>query len=82
MTTKLQKFLAQLTKAEKRVVDRTIDQVTSGDVTGLQIVKLKGSTNIYRVRKGRIRIIYRSLENKEVEIVQVSRRDDKTYRDF
>lgn len=82
MTTKLQKFLKGLTASERQVVDETVKMIVKGRLEGLQVAKLVGSANIYRVRKGRLRIIFRKTPTKEPEIIQVSKRDDKTYKDF
>ena len=45
------------------------------------IKKLKGREDIFRVRKGNLRIIYR-IEKEEIFILTVERRSEKTYRDY
>lgn len=82
MTTKLQKFLSKLSKSERQTVDKTIEMIVCGKLKSLNPAKLSGTQNVYRVRRGRIRIIFRKSANKEAEIIQVSKRNEKTYKDF
>ena len=55
--------------------------LVSGDVSTLDIKKLKGVDDIYRVRIGNLRIIFKK-EPKDIRILDIGRRDENTYRDF
>lgn len=57
-------------------------RVLVGDLKGLNISQLKGSLNTFRVRKGKFRVIYTVNRDGRVEILSVTRRDEKTYRDY
>ena len=46
------------------------------------IVKIKGTSNQYRVRIGRFRVIFHYTSTGEIELDTVRLRDEKTYRDF
>lgn len=46
----------------------------------LDIKVLKGYKNIYRVRKGRMRIIFEVTKKQTVIILGVERRSEKTYK--
>ena len=81
MTDKIAKELAKLSKKERGMVKDILLQLQAGDTKGLQITKLKGHQGIYRVRKGRLRIIYRQSEI-GTRILVIERRSEKTYRDF
>mgnify|MGYP001580182985 CR=1 FL=1 len=48
---------------------------------GLDIKKLKGRDDIYRARKGKIRIIYR-VDDKQIYVLAIEKRSDNTYRDL
>jgi mRNA interferase RelE/StbE len=75
---KLDKFLFKLEKKIREVVKKSMFLIMSGDFSTLDIKKLKGSQNRYRVRVGRVRIIFdqTSIGNK---IQDISFRDDNTY---
>lgn len=78
---KIQKALAKLTAKEREMVRQIFKQLLVGNNFGLQIQKLKGHQEIFRVRKERLRIIYRQTEN-DVNVLTIERRSDNTYRDF
>lgn len=75
---KLDKFLFKLDKKTRLVVKKFITLIILGDFSRLDIKKLKGNGNRYRVRVGRVRIIFdqTSIGNK---IQDISFRDDNTY---
>ena len=81
MTTKIQKFLVKLSRHEKDFVADLIEKVVFGKTTGFNIKKLEGHSSTYRLKKGDFRIIY-SKNDSGIEIVSVTRRSEKTYRDF
>lgn len=78
---KIAKFLRKLNQTELEIVCRAIEQILSGDDKNLDIKKLKGFEDIYRVRIRDIRIIYRQTNN-DVTLIEISRRDEKTYRKY
>jgi mRNA-degrading endonuclease RelE of RelBE toxin-antitoxin system len=79
---KIAKLLAKLSRPELLSVKNITSKITKGDTKGLDIKKLKGETDIYRVRKGQLRIIFQKRANQEVELLQISRRSEKTYKNF
>lgn len=52
-----------------------------GALGNLQIKKLKGCEDIYRVRKGDLRIIFRK-DHDDIFILAIERRSDTTYHEF
>lgn len=78
----IQKNLLKFSNLERRLTDSLIDKIKLGHIQGLNIKKLAGMENIYRVRKGNIRIIYRKHKDKEIEWIDITKRSDKTYRKF
>ena len=81
MTDKISKELAKFSVKERQLVKEILLQLKAGNLQGLRIAKLKGHQDIYRVRKGRLRIIYQQLDT-GMQIIAIERRSEKTYRDF
>jgi mRNA-degrading endonuclease RelE of RelBE toxin-antitoxin system len=81
MTDKISKELAKLSTKEKAVLKAILLHLKSGDIQGLNITKLKGHQDIFRTRKGRLRVIY-SQSDRGIKILAIERRSEKTYRDF
>lgn len=76
---KIAKALEKFNTDERNKIKAILLKINSGVFTGLDIKKLKGHDNIFRVRKGKIRIIYRINQNNNIYILTVERRSDKTY---
>ena len=78
---KIEKALKKLNAKERDSIKKILLQLNKGDVGGLEFTKLKGSKDIFRVRKGSMRIIFK-LTNGEVFILAVERRSERTYKGF
>jgi mRNA-degrading endonuclease RelE of RelBE toxin-antitoxin system len=76
---KITKALRKLTLKERERIKQILRQLNSRDISGLDVKKLKGRDDIFRLRKGDIRIIYR-LTEKEIFILAIERRNEKTYK--
>ena len=75
---KISKFLKKLPKDSRYLLEQLISQILIGDLSGLDVKKLKGEINLFRVRKGDLRIIF--LKTKDtVRIIDIDRRNDTTY---
>ena len=75
---KITKFLKKLSKKEQKTLGYIVDQVSRGDISGLDVKKLKGEKNIFRVRQGNLRLIFLRIKD-EVRVISVGRRNDNTY---
>jgi mRNA-degrading endonuclease RelE of RelBE toxin-antitoxin system len=75
---KIQKVLAKLSDKERKQIKSILEKLSFGKIESLDVKKLKGREDIYRVRKGKIRIIYRQNE-KNIYILTIERRSDNTY---
>jgi len=64
--------------AQKLII--TMELIFKEQFDDLNIKKLKGYKNIFRVRVGDYRIIYK--KDKNVKVLFVGRRDEKTYKQF
>lgn len=76
---KIEKALRRLNTKERLEIKEVLIKVDSGNLKGLDVKKLKGRDDIFRVRKGGLRIIYR-LENKKIFILSIDRRHENTYK--
>jgi len=81
MADKIKKLLAKLNTQERELVKLLILRVKLDDTLGLDIKQLKGHTDLFRVRKGRLRIVYKKDANSFL-IVRIDRRNEKTYKDL
>ena len=78
---KLSRALGRLSTKERKQVKGILLQLTIKNFLGLNIKKLKGRNDIYRVRKGDLRIIYRIVKER-IFILTIERRSGKTYRRY
>ena len=76
---KIAKALVQLTEKEWKAVADILKKISVGNVSGSDVKKLKGRDDIFRIRKGDIRIVYRVVEGK-IFLLLIERRSEKTYR--
>jgi mRNA-degrading endonuclease RelE of RelBE toxin-antitoxin system len=74
----IDKFLQKLPERERIWAQETIEKLVSGKTEGLDVKKLRGREDIFRVRKGDIRIIYMK-KHERVIVLFVGRRNDRTY---
>lgn len=77
---KISKFLNKLNQKERGVVKDILEKIKKGEIEDLDMKKLKGLDNCFRVRKGEIRIIYRIDEASNVAVLSVERKNDNTYK--
>lgn len=78
---KIKKFLKKLTAEEHLVVINLIEKIISGDLEQLDVKRLQGYSDIYRVRKGNLRVIFRKTAA-DTLIMEITRRSDTTYRKY
>ncbi|MCX6702530.1 MAG: type II toxin-antitoxin system RelE/ParE family toxin [Candidatus Wolfebacteria bacterium] len=76
----IEKALKKLTSKEKSEVEKILRRLKDGNFIGLDVKKLKGREDVFRVRKGNVRIIYRVADSKEIYILAIERRAEKTYK--
>lgn len=76
---KCDKYLKKLLPKERDVIITILEQIQKRNMKGLDIKKLKGYDNYFRVRKGNTRIIFH-LDINGVPIIEgIERRRDTTY---
>lgn len=75
---KVQKFIRKLSKSEAERVFDVIKRIQAGELSALDVHKLKGDSDRYRVRLGRVRILFTKISTRN-EITRVEFRSDHTY---
>ena len=78
---KVKKALRKLTEKERKIVKNILEKVNKEVFNNLDIKKLKGYNDIFRIRKRDIRIIFRKTD-KGFFILSIERRTEKTYKKF
>jgi|AntRauTorckE6833_2_1112554.scaffolds.fasta_scaffold04658_8 mRNA interferase RelE/StbE len=78
---KIDKFIKKLNLKKAERIYLIIDKIINRDLKNIDIRKLKGYSDIYRARVGKYRIIYTD-NQKEIRILEISKRNDQTYKKF
>lgn len=73
---KLRKFSAK----ERAEIENLVERILKKEFVGLNLKKLKGLKNLFRIRKGRIRIIFELKSGQEPNIISIDRRSEDTYK--
>jgi len=76
---KIQKALEKLSSKERQKIKSALERLHHKQIQGLDIKKLKDRSDIFRLRLDNLRVIYQEL-NDEIIILQISRRNENTYK--
>lgn len=77
---KIEKALKSLTSQERKKLKDILAQVDEGDFQNLDLKKIKERTDIYRVRKKSIRIIFRKAQSNSIKVLTIEQRSSKAYK--
>jgi len=75
----LEKALRKLRPDERKKILDILRKLRNRRLENLDLKKLKGRNDIFRVRHGRIRIIYRVDQKGAIFVLAIERRSDTTY---
>ena len=75
----LKKLLSRFNKGEREDIELLIEKINSFVWDDLNVKKLKGYRDVFRVRRGDIRIIYRAQAG-QILIIAIERRNESTYK--
>lgn len=75
---KIDKFIRKLSQLQRAQVVFIIERIRDSDISGLDVKKLQGRENEFRVRKGEIRIIFKRI-NTGFCVTDIQWRGSKTY---
>jgi mRNA-degrading endonuclease RelE of RelBE toxin-antitoxin system len=79
---KIAKLLRKITKKERQRIRKLMILIETRQWDGIDIVKIKGTINYYRARKGRFRLVFYITQDDRVIIDDVRVRQEDTYDDF
>ncbi|HEY9584654.1 MAG TPA: hypothetical protein VJI33_03715 [Candidatus Paceibacterota bacterium] len=76
---KIYKFIASLSAKDREMIIGVVTKIRSGETGSLDIKKLQGFPDLFRIRVGKYRIICRFNKEYGFVIVEVKLRNDTTY---
>ena len=76
----LDKKLKKFSPKERVEIEHLVERISRRELDGLNCKKLKGLENIFRIRKGRIRIIFELVSGEDPTIIAIERRKEDTYK--
>lgn len=76
---KIAKALKKLSPKERELIKEILVKLKNKQLENLDCKKLKGRNDIFRIRKGQLRIIYRQDLKGNIFILAIERRSDTTY---
>lgn len=77
---RISKALQKLNSKEREELKSLLERIKGNETSDLDVRKLKGKSNIFRVRKGRIRVIFAKQADGVINVLAVERKSDNTYR--
>lgn len=79
---KIAKALQKLSLKDKKKIKRILELILKGDFSHFDMKKLKDRDDVYRVRSGNLRIIFRKTDGGKIFILAVERRNESTYKNI
>jgi len=76
---KIEKVLNRLSPKERKRIKEILLQIDKGNFQNLDLKKLKDRDDVFRVRKGNIRIILRKIDG-SIKVLGIERRSTTTYK--
>lgn len=76
---KIEKALKKLSAKEQTQIKQILSRLHARKLENLDVKKLKGRDDIFRVRKDDLRVIYR-LQDRSIFILSVDRRHESTFK--
>ncbi|MEX2054214.1 MAG: hypothetical protein WD883_03245 [Candidatus Colwellbacteria bacterium] len=76
---KIAKALSKLIPKEREQIKVILEKLKSNKTSGLDIKKLKDRNEIFRVRSGKLRVIYKK-DQSGISLLAIERRNDTTYK--
>lgn len=78
---KISKLISKIPKKDAIKIADSIEKLINGKTSNLDIKKLKGFQDIFRVRVGNYRVIYKTLD-KGINILEIAKRKEDTYKSY
>lgn len=77
---KIAKVLQKFSAKERERIKTVLEKLMAVELKGLDIKKLKDRDDVFRLRTGDLRIIYRKNFHGNISVLVISRRNEKTYK--
>lgn len=74
-----EKFIKKLPETDARRIREVLAKILREDFSGLYPKKLKGFTDLFRIRVGKYRLIFQRTKDYGIVVVKIGKRDDHTY---
>jgi mRNA interferase RelE/StbE len=78
---KVSKAIQKINSKDALKIADTLELLLTNKVEGLDIKKLKGHTDIFRIRVQTYRIIFKR-DTDTIQILYIGKRNEKTYKNF
>lgn len=78
---KIDKTLTKIPIKQRKLILQTVADIIENKIADLDVKKIKGSANIFRVRVGQYRIIFERVSAGKNIVTLIAKRDEKTYKD-
>lgn len=79
---KIQKALQKLSPKEALIIKEVLNKIKTNNLSSLDLKKLKNNQNIFRIRKGQLRLIFSNDQSGPIKILAIERRSDNTYNQY
>ena len=79
MSDAIAKYLKKLSQKEREILLGIVQRILSDDWAGLDIKRLVGKKDLFRVRSGNSRIVFEKVNN-EIMVIQMGKRSESTYK--
>jgi len=79
---KIVKALKRLSSKERGIIKGILSKIKNGSLSGFDLKKLKNCDDIFRIRRGKLRIIFKKQNDGQYFILTIERRSDKTYGNY
>lgn len=79
---KINKTLVKIPGKQRKAILAAAKQIRNGNLENLDIKKLKGPKDLFRVRVGDYRIIMQTRRKGNPVVLDVTKRDEKTYKNY
>ena len=76
---KISKALKRLSPKEQKRIKELLLKIKKRGLVGLDLKKLQGRKDIFRVRRGDLRIVFQR-KNESITILAIERRSEDTYK--
>lgn len=79
---KISKALARLSAKEQVIIKSILLKIKNQTLIDCDLKKLKSNEDIFRVRKGKLRVMFKQTKDGQISILALERRSDNTYNKY